>query len=198
MLLISHLIWLFLFHWAHLLLFFPSPTSACAYNVYLIKPQELMILVIFSMLLFTILQPVWRIKRSTCLSTHSKLSEFWQKMLGQKENAIWLCSLFRSFYERLSQAGYVLYLRVQFSQSRLFLLHLFLRSGNCPLPCPFRPWGHYYLYSYQQLGHHAVSCDFPTSCLHPLDAHPPIKPFGITLICVCHSVSYILKDITKR
>lgn len=114
MLLISHLIWLFLFHWAHPLLFFPSPTSACTYNVYLIKPQELMILVIFSMLLSTILQPVWGIKRSTCLSTHSKLSEFWQKMLGQKENANWLCSLFSSFYERLSQAGYVLYLRVQF------------------------------------------------------------------------------------
>lgn len=114
MLLISHLTWLFLFHWAHLLLFFPSPTSACTYNVYLIKPQELMMLVIFSMLLSTILQPVWCIKRLTCLSTHSMFSEFWQKMLGQKENDIWLCSLFRSFYERLSQAGYVLYLREQF------------------------------------------------------------------------------------
>jgi len=77
------------------------------------------------------------------------------------------------------------------SQSRLFLLHLFLRSGNCPLPCPFRPRGHYYLYSYQQPGYHTVSCGFPTSCLHPLDSpHPQLNPLELLwFVCVTHSSS---------
>lgn len=173
--------------------------SACTYNVYLIKPQELMMLAIFSMLLFTILQPVWRIKRSTCLSTHSKLSEFWQKdVRAGKENAIWLCSLFRSFYERLSQAGYVLYLRVQFSKVGFSLLYLF---WDLQLSSPL---------SFQTLGSllplllpaaRTSRSSLVISLLPaytPLDAHPQLNLFGITLICVCHSVSYILKDITKR
>ena len=73
-----------------------------------------MMLVIFCMFLSNILHPVWCLKWLACLSANSLLSEFWQELLGQKENDIWICILFRSFSERLPQDGNILYLRVPF------------------------------------------------------------------------------------